>query len=308
MLRNAASLSWLGALMVIAGCNPPTTTVAPDTGPREDGGRVMPVVATAAGSPDYSCLGTVVPPTGGAPVSGTFHLYEFISNAPIRSNMIDVFTDNVITDGCSAPTCTTYSTDDMGNLALNLPSGSWFGFRLQESGQTATVLGYNQPWVTAPGELIAPGFAPSTIAMVGRLVGRTFQADTLGSMSGRTTDCTGATVANVLIRVFVGDTEVVTGEIADPAAPLISGLEGTNVTRNGLTGTSGNFVGANIPPSDDCHVEAWGVRAGGEAPSLIGCTEGRVVVGGITVSLTGPLRGDYAPGSRCATAVANAGM
>ena len=91
------------------------------------------------------------------------------------------------------------------------------------------------------------------------------------------------------------------------APQLIGGLEGTQLTRTHLTGQSGNFVGANIQPSDDCHVEAWGVRTEGAESELIGCTEGRVVIGGITVSLVTPLRSDYAPGSRCATAAANAG-
>ena len=292
---------WLGALTATAGCNPQGAPM--EAGPRVDSGPlVVPVVATQAGVVDLGCVGSATLPTGTSPVSGTLHLYEYLSMAPISGNHVDVFTNNVITDTCSPPDCTTYSTDSTGNVELTLTSANWFAYRLAESGQTAPVLAFNQPWLTATGELDVPGFSPGTISAVGMLLMRRFESTTLGSMSGRILDCAGHPLLNVRPRVFVGDQEVVNGMLADQASARITGLEGTSPTRNGLTGQTGNFVGANIPPTDDCHVEAWAVTSEGAAESLIGCEEAHVVVGGITLSIIGGLRSDYAPGSRCAIA------
>ena len=63
-------------------------------------------------------------------------------------------------------------------------------------------------------------------------------------------------------------------------------------------------LGANVPPSDTYRVEIWGMQPGGTAGQLIGCEEGRVVAGAITVLAIGPLRMDYAAGSACAMAAA----
>jgi len=292
---------WLAPLFVVAGCNP--QNVAMEAGLRTDAGPiVVPVVVSQGGPVDLGCVGHATLPAGTGPVSGTLHIYEFLSMAPIGGNHVDIFSNNVITDACAAPDCTTYSTDSAGNVALTLTSADWFAYRLAASGQTAPVLAFNQPWLTATGELDVPGFAPGTISAVGMLFMRTFQSTTLGSMSGRVLDCAGHALANVRTRVFVGDHEVLNGALADQASPRITGLEGTAPTRTGLTGQSGNFVGANIPPTDDCHVEAWAVTNEGAAESLIGCEEAHVVVGGITLSIIAGLRSDYAPGSRCAIA------
>lgn len=297
---------WLVALSAMSACQ--TNNGVVDSGPRADTGPIpQPVVVTLSGAVDLGCVGSATLPAGTDPVSGTLHMYEFLSMAPITANSVDVFSDNVVTDACEPPTCHTYATDSSGNLALTLATGTWFAYRLAPSGQTAPVLAFNQPWITAPGELDVPGFSPGTINAVGMLFNRTFQATTLGSMSGRAVDCAGAPLANVLTRVFVGDTEVVTGPLADQTSARITGLEGTAPTRNGFTGQSGNFVGANIPPSDDCHVETWAVTSEGAAPTLIGCAEAHTVVGGITLSIVGGLRSDYAPGSRCQIAAAAAG-
>lgn len=287
----------------MAGCG--TTSGAADAGPRGDTGPVAQGVVTSASGPvDLSCVGHATLPMPADTVSGTLHFYEYLSMSPITSNAVDVFDANAITDDCVEPACTTYTTDTQGNLALTLPAGGWFAFRLHVSGQTTNVLAFDQPWVTTPGEISVPGFAPGTITIVGMLLNRTFQADRLGSMSGRSVDCLGQPLANVRPRVFVGDAEVVTGPFGDTASPRIGGLEGTMPTRTGLTGASGNFVGANVPPGDDVHVETWATLVEGGEPQLIGCTEARVVAGGITLSIIGGLRSDYPAGSRCAIAAA----
>ncbi len=298
-----AMIASLTPLVGIGGCNPPPATTVTDSGPREDSGPIaQPVVATTAGTVNLGCVGTATVPAPTTMTSGTFHIQEFLSMAPITGDRIDIFTNGVITDGCAAPDCTTYTTSGTGDVALTLGTGAWFAYRLAVSGQTAAVLGYDQPWVSTSGQLPGYGFAPGTITAVGMLFMRDFQADRYGSMSGRVVDCAGQPLANVRMRVFVDGTEVVNGPLADRTSARITGIEAPNPTRSGLTGASGNFAGANIPPSGDCHVEAWATRTEGALPELIGCSEGRVLVGGITISVVSGLRGDYPAGSRCAAA------
>jgi hypothetical protein len=310
-MTNVRAVCPGGSLLIalaVAGCTPPPTSTVADVGPIGDSGPVaQPLVSSANGMFDLSCVGHVTVPSSTTMVSGSLHVSEFLSMAPITSNGIQVFTNNVVTDTCAAPNCTAYTTDSQGNIALTLPSGSWYAYRLAVSGQTAPVIAYEQPWVTMAGGQ-APGyaFAPATISMVGMLFMRDFQASTAGSYSGRSVDCNAAPLSNVRARIFVGDTEVLSGALSDRTSPRITGLEGSSPTRTGLSGISGNFVGANIPPSDDSHVETWATLTDGALPTLIGCAEGRVLVGGITLAQVGPLRSDYPAGSRCAIAAAAA--
>jgi hypothetical protein len=162
--------------------------------------------------------------------------------------------------------------------------------------------------MTAGGNLATAGFSTSSISVVSTLLGRRFQAATAGAISGQAADCNGHAMANAEARVFHGATQVVNGPACDQTSPRITGLEGTAPTSRhpGLTGSGGTFVGANVPVGDDYHVELWGVTTAGSAPRLIGCEEGRVVAGGITVLTIGPLRSDYVAGSACATAAAAA--
>src|SRR4051812_42760524 len=107
----ALTIGCVGALAL--GCNTDHGSGNDASGPRPDSGPiVVPVVGTVPGSTvDLSCLGTATLPSGGAPVSGSLHIYEFLSNAPITGTMVDIFTNNVITDACAGPDCTTYVTD-----------------------------------------------------------------------------------------------------------------------------------------------------------------------------------------------------
>ncbi len=315
MACNGGVLRGALALLVTAaaGCNTPPATAVPDTGPREDAGPVAQamVVATDPSTgttipADLGCVGSATVPVGGAPLSGPAQFQEFISHANLTGNRVEVFSDNRLAATCDAPGCTVYNTDGSGFITLTLAAGSWFAFRVAESGQTAQVSAFNQPWIASSSETLAviPVFAPTTITIVGNLIGRTYDPSRFGSMSGRAIDCSNHPLANVRVRVFVDGTEVVTGPIGDRSAPTITGLEGTAPTRTGLTGASGNFVGANILPSASCRVETWATLTAGELPRLIGCAEATVRQGEISISLLGPLRSDYTPGSGCAIAAA----
>jgi len=257
---------------------------------------------------DLTCLGTATRPAPGAATSGTLQLNEFLPpNAATASTMVDIFSDNTIADTCAPPNCTSVTTDASGQAMASIPAGAWTAFHIHPSAATAEVLAYSFPWTsTAGGTVSTASFSSSTVTLVSTLLQRTLQATTAGAISGQVNDCMGHHLANAEARVFHGTTQVVNGPACDHASPRITGLEGTSLTRDGLTGPSGTFVGANVPVGDDYHVEIWGVTTAGSAPRLIGCEEGRVVAGGITVLTIGPLRSDYATGSACATAAAAA--
>jgi len=271
----------------------PTEALAIQTG-------TPPVAAPA----DLTCLGTATIPTGGAPASATLTVTEYVSMTAIGSTPVEIFTNNVIMGACTGANCVMGTTDASGVVTLSAPAGGWVGIHLPASAGTAETLAYNQVWPAAGGNLATAGFSTASIGLVSSLLGRSFQAATAGAISGQAADCAGHAMANAEARVFHGTAQVVTGPSCDHTSPRITGLQNTNPTRAGLTGSGGTFVGANVPVGDDYHVEIWGVVTAGGAPELIGCEEGRVVAGGISVLTIGPLRSDYATGSACATVAA----
>jgi len=271
------------------------------------GMMAMPATAltVAIGSPDLSCLGTATAPIGGATTSATLTVTEYVSMTAIGSTPVELFTNDTIMGACAGASCVMGTTNAMGVVTMSAPAGSWVGIHLRASAGTAETLAYNQVWPsTVGGHLATAGFSTSTIGLVTTLLGRTFQPTTAGAILGQVTDCAGQSMANAEARVFHGATRVVSGPSCDHASPRIAGLQGTTPTRSGLTGTGGTFVGANVPPGDDYHVEIWGVATAGGSPELIGCEQGRVVAGGISVLTIAPLRHDYVAGSPCALAAA----
>ena len=295
------------------GGGPVDTAVCANT---DAGMQTMPSTALTiqAGTPvmavpgDLTCLGTATRPAGGAATAGVLTVTEFLPpSAATASTMVDIFSTNVITDTCAAPDCMTVTTDAMGQAMATLPAGAWTAFHIHPSAATAEVLAYSFPWTSTAGGMVSTNsFSSSTVTLVSTLLQRMLQTATAGAISGQVNDCMGHHLANAEARVFHGTTQIVTGPACNHASPRITGLEGTNLTRDGLTGPSGTFVGANVPVGDDYHVEIWGIPTAGSAPRLIGCEEGRVVAGGITVLSIGPLRSDYVAGSACAMAAAAA--
>lgn len=293
--------------------------VAQDMGVAGDAGGCM---ATDAGTPptpdplaaptgstlDLSCLGTATVPAGGAATTATVEVTEYVSMQPITSTTLELYADDAITGTCTAPNCVSGMTDAAGHVDLSAPAGGWVGLHILPSTDSAEVLAYNQTWpTTAASTFPTAGFSASSISLVSSLLGRTFQTATAGAISGQVNDCMDNHLANAEARVFHGAERIVNGPSCDRTSPRITGLMGTSPTRQGFTGSGGTFVGANVPVGDDYHVEIWGVRTAGGAEELIGCEEGRVVAGAITVLVIGPLRSDYAAGSPCAMAAAAAG-
>jgi hypothetical protein len=275
-----------------------------------DGGvPTFPALAVPSGSTiDFSCRGHATMPAGGAATSATLVVNEYLSTSTAISNtVIDIWTNDMVgTGACSTPNCVTVTTDASGHATAMAPLGGWVAYHLHPSSSTAEVLAYNMPWAPTGGNVTTAGFASSTISTVSALLSRTFSMTTAGAVSGQVTDCMGHDVQNAEARVYMGTTRIMSGPNCDRSSPRITGLEGTMpTTRNmGLTGSGGTFVGANVPAGDSYRVEIWGMQPGGTAAQLIGCEEGRVVAGGITVLAIGPLRSDYATGSACAMAAA----
>ena len=311
-----------GCLMAMAvGCNnAPTTTPGNDAGGGNDAGTTPdggggndagapPRPALTVASPntlDMSCAGTATRPAGGADVSAQIVVTEFISpNPATASTDIEIYTDDVVTGTCTG-SCVAATTDASGHATVMAPAGGWVGLHIP-AGQTASaeVLAYNQVWpATAGADFPTYSFSMQTVNLVATLLGRTLQSDTAGAISGQVSDCMGHNIQNAHPRVFHGTEEIVTG--TGNTSPRITGLEGTSPTRAPyyLTGMGGTFVGANVPAGDDYHVEIWGTTTAGGDEELIGCEEGRVVAGAITVLVIGPLRSDYEAGSACAMAAA----
>ncbi len=303
----------LVGLVVLLGCGgspapaddaatPPVDTgVEPtDTGPADAYVAPQPALALMGGGvPDYSCLGTATAPTAGADVGATLHVNEYLSSADVTSQVVEVWTTNVIGTTCAAPDCMMVTSDAMGDVSATAAADAWFAYRLPASAGTAQVLAYNRPWNAAAGGTITiTAFSSGTISTVSALLARDFSA-AAGAASGTVEDCMGRGVMNASIRLFSGGAEVVGGPRTDRTTPRITGLQGTAPTASGLTGDGGTFVGANAPPGD-YRVEVYGAMTEGGAVELIGCEEGTIVGGGITVFTVGGLRGDYATGSGCA--------
>jgi hypothetical protein len=301
----ALSLSFF----TVAACNtPPPATNVVDAGPLLDTGPIIPpTLTTASGPPDMTCLRHATAPTPGAPLAMNLHVTEFLSmgHTPIVSQPIEIYTDNVLGSTCSPPSCSLVTTDATGRAPFTFAAGDWFAFRISANGQTNAVIAINQPAASVAGaDVELPAFSPTSVTAIARLLNREFDPTMVGALSGRVLDCAGTPLMNVRIRVFSGDTEIVSGPIAAVTSPRITGIVGSSLTRNALTGTSGDFVGADVPPGSDYRVEAWAVLSDGAPESLIGCELGIVEAGSVFAEFIGPLRSDYAAGSRCAVASA----
>lgn len=299
----------LVGLVVTLGCG--GTPAAVDSGAGVDAAEptdVGPVDAFVAptpalalmggGAPDYTCLGTATAPTAGAEVSATLHAVEYLSDADVTSQAIEVWTNNIVGATCAAPDCMMVTTDASGEATFSNEADAWFAYRLPASAGTAQVLAYNRAWPSAGGSSVQiTAFSSGTISTVSALLGRMFSA-TAGAASGTVEDCMGRPVMNASIRLFRDGTEVIGGARSETTTPRITGLQGTAPTASGLTGDGGTFVGANVPPGN-YRVEIYGAMTEGGTPAMIGCEEGMIVGGGITVFTVGGVRSDYATGSGC---------
>ena len=283
---------------------PPGTDGGPivgDAGPvallAVTGSAAAPVPAMAA------CLGTQTMPAGGAAVAGMLTVTALgLSPTPVASTAIQVFTGTSVAATCVAPGCQTVTTNSMGSAAISLPSGGWFAYRIPTNSASVPGLGFFYTWGTAAGSTTTvTAISPAAAGIVAGQLNRELNATT-SAVSGSIQDCSRATIANLQIRMFRGDTEIVSGAAADTTSPRISGVGDSAIpmtTRTGLTAYAGRFAGVIPSAGGDVRIEAWGTLAAGGAQELLACEVVSVEPSSVTVAVLGPYRSDYGAAHGC---------
>jgi hypothetical protein len=283
-----------------------------DGGPvnEDTGATALPVIQTgtrAAPLPAMlACANTAtsIMPMGGAPVSGVLNVAALgLSPTPVASTAIQVYTGAGVATGCAAPGCQTVTTDATGNAMISLPSGGWFAYRVPSNAASVPGLGFFYTWGTAAGSTTAvTAISGAAADIVAGQLNRELNSST-AAVSGSVRDCAGANMANLQIRMFRGDTEIISGARAETMTPRISGVGDTAIpmpTPNGLTSFAGRFAGVLPSAGGDIRIEAWGVPAAGGTQELVACEVVSVEPASVTVAVLGPYRSDYAAGSPCA--------
>lgn len=313
-----ASITLVGGTALL-GCG---TTPAPAdafTPSTEDTGIVSGEDAPAAGQPravtgtasmnmpaNAACVGTNTAPMAGAAVGGTITFQALaLSPFPVAMGDVQVFPGATIRAACDGD-CIEGTTDAMGRLTVDLPGGGWFGYRLAAAGTGSTgsvpVLGQFYTWGSeAGGNVTVTAISSSVADIIAGQLNRELTAAT-SAVSGSIRDCDDNEVANIQIRFFRGDTEIVSGAADDVTSPRIVGLGDGAIpspNRNGLTAYLGRFAGIVPSAGGAVRIEAWGVVEDGGSPVLVGCEEVLVEPGTVSVAVIPALRGDYAAGSSC---------
>lgn len=272
-----------------------------------------PVIATGERSApepaDITCVGTNTAPSAGAGVAGTvtFTALGVPSAFPVANGAVQVFPGAVVRAACDGD-CVSGTTSATGTLDATLPSGGWFGYRMAAAGtgssSSVPVVGQFYTWGSEPSGNVTVTAISSTVAeIIAGQLNRTLEATT-SAVSGSVRDCDGAEIANVRVRFYRGDTEIVSGSNSDTTTPRITGLgDGAVPSPNasGLTGYLGRFAGVVPAAGGTIRVEAWGVTTEGGEAELIGCEEVLVEGSTITVAVIPALRSDadYGAGHSC---------
>jgi hypothetical protein len=255
---------------------------------------------------DTACLGENTAPTAGAAVNGTIEFEALaLSPFPVAMGDVEVFPGATIRPTCDGD-CISGTTDAEGRLMVDLPGGGWFGYRLAAAGTGSTgsvpVLGMFYTWGTeAGGNVTVTAISSSVADIIAGQLNRELTAST-SAVSGSIRDCNSDPVANIQIRFFRGDTEIVSGAADDVSSPRIVGLGDGAIpspNRNGLTAYLGRFAGIVPSAGGAVRIEAWGVVEEGGAPVLVGCEDVLVEPGTVSVAVIPALRGDYDASSSC---------
>jgi hypothetical protein len=308
------------AALVLAACgnnNMGTDSGPPDTGAIEmDSGPPAPraAAATAVGADsmigtsddvlaDFSCMGTAMAPTGGADATFTANIADFMTGAAVDMIDVDIFPDNVVTDGCSG-TCVRMTSDAMGNLPGTAPAGGWMAYRVAAGGMApgdpVLTIGYNRVVPMMGGMIELPAVSNATIGAIPAIYRRTRLPGT-AIVSGSITDCAGDEVANARLRVFRGATEVLPGPaMTDFFVGYFNGMSGPSPSRV-TTHVDGIYAAANLDPAGGpVRVELWAPIVVDGAEMRLACEEIRVFANAVTIISVGPARGDYPAGHGCA--------
>jgi hypothetical protein len=285
------------------------------TRPPGDGGTRPPggPVATVAGGArtDFGCLGALGAPIGGAAAPITLSFSEAVSRATLPAgSRVDVFPGNRVLDWCAAPDCIGGSVDANGELAVELPLGGWYAFRVHEGGSATTeaieTLGYNRLAPTSASGRVAEGFVSrSTIGLIPMLYSRS-RVPGSSIVSGAVYDCGGSAVASADVQAFLGPDRIsVGGGASDPFLGLFTGSSPCPRCTTTDSGTSADpsvgarFALANLPSGAPVRIEIRATLAEGEGSTLVSCEEIDAAPDAVAILSMRPLRNDYPPGHGC---------
>jgi hypothetical protein len=200
------------------------------------------------------------------------------------------------------------TTDAMGVASVSMGAGSWFGYRLGAGGTGSNTwvpsLAYFYTFPNAAdGTETVTAIGSVAANLVANGLNRELTPDS-SAVSGSVTDCDGASVANVNIRMFRGTTEICPGGCPadDTSMPRITGLSDSTIparSPDGLTRYAGRFAGLIPAAGGAVRIEAYGSLTEGEAPVLLGCEEVLVEGNTVTIAVIPPLRNDYPAGHGC---------
>ena len=240
----------------------------------------------------------------GAAVAGTLTVTALgLAPAPVANTAVQVFNGTNVAATCVAPDCQTVTTDATGNAAISLPSGGWFAYRIPANAVSVPGLGFFYEWGTAAGSTTTVTAISTAIAPLVALQFNRELNGTTAAVSGSIADCAGKNIANLTIRMFRGDAEIISGAASDTTTPRYSGVGDGALpmpSRTGLTAYLGRFAGVIPVAGGDVRIEAWGTLAAGGEPELLACEIVGVEPSSVTVAVLGPTRNDYPAGHGCA--------
>lgn len=319
-------MAWKKAISVLAGalaigCGGGGGTPDAGGGGDTDSGPIgpeLPVLRSGtledptADPADMTCLGARTQPTPGGDVDVTMNLLFFSGGTPARGVDVWFFRDNIVRDTCESGVCQmgTSSTDD-GTIAFTGSATGWYAYRVFEhdgpTSGTSVVdsVQYNEPAPATAGSVEGNAVELSTVNLIPTLLGVPRTPGTV-LIAGRVMDCMDTSLRGATIRVYDGDTLIVSGEAAD--APRFTYFNGDSTPDPAAIHShiDGLYAAVNIPIPTGAdgllRVEAWG-RPSESSPATgerIGCEAMRAFADAVTIINVGPTRNDYATDHPCA--------
>ncbi|MGE3636768.1 MAG: hypothetical protein AB7P00_43095, partial [Sandaracinaceae bacterium] len=242
----------------------------------------------------------------GTPISVEFQLRDFQDEFEVPDHDVQVFTDNVIVDGCDPPNCQALVTDAMGNATINMPAGGWYAYRVLPFTDPSSrmrsvfqVFQYNEPApASSGGSVTGQSVSGITIDLIPALLGFT-RTDGRAIIAGRIHDCNDANIANARVIAYDPNGMLIPfpDTVDDPHDYYFSGVTVGNTPDSGAIESSrdGLYVVPQVRYIDDrpYRFEAWANIDG--TYTRIGCETARIFTDSVTILNLGPLRADGAP-------------
>lgn len=252
--------------------------------------------------PDLTCLGVRTAPVAGDEASIPARtILRGLMDMARPDTTVRVFPGNRILsdETCAAPSCFTVTTNASGDADVTLPEDGWFAYQVvgDATAGTATTAQVNVPAEPAASgvvefSVISRNLFESALSAsnVNPQVGTSY-------FTGTARDCAGRPLVGAQIRVFGAGGEIVgTTNPANARFVYWPDMGPFPSSRQAFTSLQGRYAGGNIDPEDVLRIELYGVRAEGEAPSLIACEEFGGQEDQVTILNVDPLRADAPSG------------